>query len=153
MDAQPVKKSNTGRNILIIVGVLVLACVVCVGGAFIVAGPAIGNVFNSVVGITTSATDFMTALKNNDYTKAYNMVVAEQQQSFGGSPDGMQQLFESKGWNEPTNWTFSNTNVNNDQAVLSGDVNFKAGGSKRLEVNLKKSGDTWKIMGFGPARQ
>jgi hypothetical protein len=147
----PVKKSNTGRRILIIVIILALACIVCVGGVLVIGGPAIGNVFNSVVGITTSATDFMTALKNNDYTKAYSLVVEDQQQAFGGSPDGMQQLFQQNGWSEPTNWTFNSTNVNNDQATLAGDVNFKSGGSKRLAVHLRNSGGTWKVMGFGPA--
>lgn len=144
------KKSNTGRRILVIVVILALACIVCVGGVFVIGGPAIGNVFNSVVGLVTASTDFMTAVKNNDYAKAYSMIDPAQQQAFGGEAEGMQQLFQDRGWNNPTSWDLHSTNVTNDQAVVWGNVTY-ASGVKQMEVNLRKIGDAWKVMGFGPS--
>jgi len=145
------KKSNTTRNILIVVAVLVIGCIVCVGAAFALTGGAILTVFNAVVAPITASTDFMTAVKNNDYAKAYSMVDSAQQQAFGGSAQGMQQLFQDNSWNDPVSWDLHNTNINNDQAVVWGNVTYQSGGAKQMEVNLRKIGDAWKVMGFGPS--
>src|SRR5262249_37336136 len=88
----------------------------------------------------------MTAVKAQDYAKAYNMVHPSQQADFGGSPDGMKQKFSAAGW-EPTTFTLTNINVSGD-ATVNGTGTF-GGSQKYIYIYLRKDGDTWKILGLG----
>jgi hypothetical protein len=137
------------RTIFIILGVAVLACVVCVVVATVLTGGAIFAVFNTVAKpMTDTANDFMNAVKSNDYVKAYNMVIPEQQASFGGSPDGMKALFQQNNWVDPVDWSFTNFNVQNNEGVVSGNATFKGNVKGNLEINLRNTGNQWKIVGL-----
>jgi hypothetical protein len=140
----------TKRTILIIVGVLALACVACVVIAGVITGGAVFAVLN-VFGkpVTDTANDFMVAVKNNDYVKAYNLVIPEQQTSFGGSPDGMKDLFQRNNWADPVDWTFTNFNVTDNEAVVTGTVTLKGNVKNNVRIDLRNPGNQWKILGFG----
>jgi hypothetical protein len=149
----PAKQSHTLRNIIIGVLVALFACVLCIGVVFAVTGGAILNAVNGLQVVGDRANEFMTALKADDYNKAYSLVVKEQQQAFGGSPEGMQGVLEGLHLNDPSDWKFPQFNAQNNQAIVSGTATFKDGSSKEIRVDLQKSGDTWYILGYGPNTQ
>ena len=144
MDSTP-KKSNRTRNIFIVIGVLALACVVCVVVVVVVGGAAVGAVAAPLL----TANSFMTSLEAKDYTKAYSYIDPSQQAAFGGSADGLKTTLTGLGLAEPTTHTLSNINVNNGDAVSTGTAVF-GGTSKKIRVDMRKSGDNWKVIGFGP---
>lgn len=140
------KKGGCGRNLLIVVIVLIVGALVCVGVAFAVAGPAIGNLVNALAAPISANNDFMNALIAKDYTKAYSMVHPEQQEAFGGDAAGMEQVLSEQGL-LPSTYTFTNVNIFNDQAMVNGTGLFD-GKLKYVYLSLKKDGDTWKIIGL-----
>ena len=95
----------------------------------------------------TAGNDFMNALIANDFTKAFGMVYPSQQINFGGTPDGMRQLFMGKGW---TPSSFTSTGVaalTSGQVVVNGTGNFD-GNIKYVTLVMENDGDAWKIAGF-----
>src|SRR5260221_7238383 len=102
----------------ILVIVAIVATVIL--GGFVFSGNEAA--FNTIAAPITTSNDFMTALIAKDYAKAYDMVIPDQQSAFGGSADGMQQLFSSKGI-EPSSFTFTNINIGSD-AVVNGTGTF-----------------------------
>ncbi|MCC7445834.1 MAG: hypothetical protein IT324_00385 [Anaerolineae bacterium] len=146
-ELQQPKKSNTTRNILIVVAVLVIGCVVCVGAVFALTGGAILTVFNAVKPITDASEGFMNALKTGDYNTAYNLLTPDVQTEVGGNANGLKSLIESNN-SQPVSWSFSNVSVNNDRADFSGSVTFTGNRSGTGSLVLMKSGDAWKVAGF-----
>lgn len=140
------KKGGCGRNLLIVVVALIIGAVVCVGVAFVVAGPAIGNLVNAFAAPITASNDFMNALIAKDYAKAYGMVHPEQQEAFGGDAAGIEQLLGEQNM-LPSTFTTTNVNIFNDQALVNGTGTF-GGKTKYVYVSLKKDGDTWKLIGL-----
>lgn len=136
-----------GRRVLTIVIVLVIALLACAGIVWVVAGPAITNLFNALAVPLSTSNDFMTAVQAKNYTTAYGMIISSQQTSFGGSADGMQQLFEGNGW-EPTDYKSTNVaTYTSGQTLVNGTGTF-GGTTKYVSIVLQKEGDTWKIAGF-----
>lgn len=126
------------RNAIILIVVLV----VVVGGiVYAVLGPVLG----SLGAVTTTSNNFLTALVAKDYGKAYGMVHPSQQTSFGGSADGMQQLFTTSGL-QPSAFSVTNVQVATD-GIASGSGTFD-GTTKYFHVDMRKDGDTWKVIGF-----
>jgi hypothetical protein len=140
------KKGGCGRNILMVIGALVLACIVCGVISYAVAGPAIMNVINALAAPITANNDFMTALVNKDYTKAYGMIQPSQQQKFGGSPDGLKQFITDKSM-DPSSFTFTNIQITatNTTDALVNDTGVFGGKTQYVYLSLSKDGDTWKI--------
>ena len=145
MTTAPKRGGCFGKSILTIVIVLVVACIVVAGLAYVVAGPAISGLINAVAAPITASNDFMNALIAKDYTKAYGMVHSSQQSSFGGSPEAMQQQFSTQGL-QPTTYKFANVQVGTD-ALVNGTGTF-GGNTKYVYISLRKDGDTWKILGL-----
>ncbi len=139
------KKGCFGRSILTVVIVLIIAAVVCVGVVFVVAGPAVSNLFNAIAAPITASNDFMNALIAKDYTKAYGMVHPSQQEAFGGDAAGLEQVLTEQGI-LPTTFTSTYVNIIGD-AIVNGTGTFD-GKMKYVYVNLRKDGDTWKILGL-----
>lgn len=135
------------RNILIGCVALLVICAVAVAVAFAVAGPAISNIFNSIAAPITASNDFMNAVVAKDYTKAYGLVHSSQQTSFGGSSDGMKQLFSGNGW-EPSAFTFSQMQSLTTGDAVVNDTGTFSGTTKYITMFLRKDGDVWKILGF-----
>ena len=143
----PAKKSNTTRNILIVVAVLVIGCVVCAGAAFALTGGAILTVFNAVKPITDASEGFMNALKTGNYDTAYALLSSDVQTEVGGNADGLKKLIEANN-TQPVSWSFTNANVTNDRADFSGSVTFTGNRTGTGSLVLMKSGDAWKVAGF-----
>ena len=147
MNAPPRRSGCSGRSLVTIIIILIVACVALAGIAWVVAGPTIVNLFNALAAPLNTSNDFMTAVQAKNYTKAYGLIISTQQTNFGGSSDGMQQLFESNGW-EPS--SYNSTDVaalTSGQTVVNGSGSF-GGTTKYVTLILQKEGDTWKIAGF-----
>jgi hypothetical protein len=130
------------KIILIIVGVLLVLCLVCVG---------IGVVaFALGMGATQPVADvgdqFMTALKNEDYNRAYSLCAPALQQELR-NPQGLANIIRN-GRVQPVSWSYSSRNVSNDQGQLEGSVTFVGNKEGTLQLVLTQVGGTWKIAGF-----
>ena len=136
------------RKLITILGVVVLVCIVLSVIALLVAGPAIGRLFNSTVALTDTGGKFMTDLKNEDYTAAFSLVSPEQQSALGGSGDGLKQILENGQVSKPVSWNFTSFQIVNDQGTVGGDVTYAENVTKTLQLVLTKSGDNWLIAGF-----
>jgi len=145
MANSPPRRGCFGRSIVTVVLVLIVAVVICGGLAYVIVGPAISTAFNSVAAPISANNDFMNALIAKDYTKAYGLIHSTQQNSFGGSPQGMQKVFSAKGW-APSSYTFANIQVGTD-AIANGSAVFN-GATQYVYISLRKDGDAWKILGL-----
>ena len=106
----------------------------------------------SVSDSSTTAGDFMTALKGNDYAKAYDLCGADLQKELG-SAQGLQKFIESGNF-QPTSWNFSSTNVNNDRAEVSGEA--VVGSDNRTITTtfvLSNASGSWKVIGINFAKK
>lgn len=106
----------------------------------------------SVSDSSTTAGDFMTALKGGDYAKAYDMCGADLQKELG-SAQGLQNFIE-KGNFQPSSWNFTSTNVNNDRADVSG--NAVMGSDNRamtVSLVLSNASGSWKVIGINFAKK
>jgi hypothetical protein len=141
------KRSGTRTIIYIAIGVMI-ACLVCVVGVVVLSGGAVLAIFNAAKPLVDTSDGFMNALKSDDYAKAYDFMVPEDQQAFGGSVEAMKQVITSLKLNDPQSWAFPNISVTNNQATFKGTGTFKDGSTKNIHIDMQKSGDTWKISGF-----
>jgi hypothetical protein len=144
MSASP-KPRSSGSRLIRVVAILIFACIACGIVSYVVAGPAIMNVFNTLAAPLTASNDFMAALVAKDYTKAFNLVHPSQQEAFGGSPEGLEQLFTDGGL-LPASYNLVYVQVGED-AIVNGTGVFD-GATKYVYVSLRKDGDAWKILGL-----
>ncbi|MHB8625781.1 MAG: hypothetical protein ACYDBJ_01435 [Aggregatilineales bacterium] len=146
MTNSPRRGGCFGRSIVTVIIVLVIACIALAGIAYVVAGPAIINLFNAIAAPISASNDFMNDLIAKDYTKAYSLIHPSQQANFGGSAQAMQQSFSGQ---EPSSYTFASAQtLTTGQTVVNGTGNF-GGTTKYVTMFLQKDGDTWKIVQFG----
>lgn len=141
----PAKQSHTVRNIIIGILIGLFACVICIGVVFAVTGGAILGVVNSLQAVGEPANGFMTALKNSDYATAYSLSDPEAQTAYGGSADAMRSQFVGLGLDKPTDWKFTNTDVTNNIATITGTVIPANGTSTNLKLTLRNSDSKWKV--------
>lgn len=137
------------KKVLLIVGGLALvACLVCV--VFVLLVVALG------VGATQPAADvgeaFMAALKSGDYSQAYNLCAPALQKEVGGNAAGLERLVKN-GRVEPTGWTFTSRNVENNVAQLTGTATFTGNRQGTVRVTLNQIGNDWKVVGFNLKEQ
>lgn len=131
------------KKILLVLGAgLLVVCLVCVG--------VIGVAFVLGLGATQSISDvgdaFMTALKNEDYSTAYNLCTPALQQELR-NPQGLANLIRNANV-RPMRWSYASRNVSNDQGQLEGSVTFVGNREGTLQLVLTQGGGTWKIAGF-----
>jgi hypothetical protein len=142
----------TGKRILIIIGVLALACVVCVAVAFVATGGAILAVFNAAQPIVTTSNDFMTALKDGNYNTAYGLLTPSVQSEIGGNADALRQTIESNNV-RPVSWNFTSFNVSGGTGEVSGSVTFTGNRPGTGSLVLAQEGNQWKVAGFNLKEQ
>jgi hypothetical protein len=101
------------------------------------------------VGATQPVADagekFMQSLKAGDYETAYGLCHPALQQKLG-STQGLKKLIEG-GKAQPTKWSFSSRNLDNDRGHLEGTVTT-SGGEGTVTLDLSKSGSDWKVSAF-----
>jgi len=130
------------KILLLVVGVLLVLCLACVGVIALAAVFGIG----ATQPIAEAGDEFMTALKNEDYTRAYSLCTPALQQELK-NPQGLANIIRN-GRVLPTRWSYSSRNVSGDQGELEGTVTFVGNREGTLELVLAQVGGTWKIAGF-----
>lgn len=129
------------KVILIIVGVVALFCVCAIVGVVLFGGA----IFATTQPAVDVGDQFMNALKGGNYDAAFATFHPALQQKVGNA-QGLKRLIES-GKAQPTKWSFTSRNVNNDTASLEGTVSM-TGGDGALSIELLKVNDGWKITAF-----
>ena len=87
--------------------------------------------------------EFMTALKNSDYEASWKLVTPDIQTEIGGYSSWVD-------WATIRNFSdfsFSSTNVENDQATLDGEASL-GGDTYTVQLIMDKSGDSWLVSGI-----
>lgn len=126
------------RKILLAVGALIGSC-----GLFVCL--LFAGVMYATRGVATAGNDFMTALREDQYSLAYNMLHPGLQSEFDGHTQ-FEAYFLERGIRVET-WRFSNRSVNNSEGELSGMV---VAGERRGSVRLSLiyEDERWMIAGF-----
>ncbi|MCX7839135.1 MAG: hypothetical protein N2559_06720 [Anaerolineae bacterium] len=130
------------KILLVLVGGLLFVCLACVG----VLGVAFVLGLGATQPIINAGDSFMTALKNEDYTSAYNLCTPALQQELR-NPQGLANLIRNANV-RPIQWSYSSRNVSNDQGQLEGSVTFVGNREGTVQLVLTQVGGTWKIAGF-----
>jgi hypothetical protein len=127
---------------LIIGGVALLGCVGC--GVLFGIGIAGGLFYTQSVAATGDA--FMTALRDSNYTQAYNLCTPELQRELRSAQD----LERSARSNNvrPTSWNFTSRNIEGDEGRLEGTAQLEDGREATVRLALDRVGDDWKVSGF-----
>jgi hypothetical protein len=130
------------KILLIIGGVALVFCLMC--------AVLFGVVFALGMGATQPAANtgeaFMTALKNGDAAGAYNLCTPALQRELG-SAQGLDTRIKN-GRVQPTAWSFSSRNIENDTGQLEGTVTFAGNREGTVRLVLAQVGGEWKISGF-----
>lgn len=120
-------------------GALMVLCgciaVIAISGAFGLTQPA-----------ADTGGDFMTALREGNFARAYGLCHPNLQAELG-SAEGLAELIVSNRV-EPVDWDFSSRDVSGDNAELSGSVTFSGDRQGALQLVMVKSGDSWSVAGF-----
>ena len=87
--------------------------------------------------------EFMNALKNSDYQASWNLVTPDIQTEIGGYSNWV----DFATIRNFSDFSFSSTNVENDQATLDGEATL-AGDTYKVQLILTKSGDNWLVAGI-----
>ena len=95
----------------------------------------------------SSATDtgkaFMTALRDGDHEASWNLVTPDIQTEIGGYNNWV----DFASIRNFSDFSFSSTNVENDQATLDGEATLGAD-TYAVQLILYKSGDDWLVAGI-----
>jgi hypothetical protein len=93
--------------------------------------------------ISDSGNQFMTALKNQDYTASYAMLTPALQNELG-SADGWKAFAEPRNFED---WKFSSNQVENDQGQLDGEATL---GTEIYNISLvlQNVDSQWKVAGI-----
>lgn len=138
---QPVvapKKSN--RNLFLILGgvllLLVLGCVAFFGIIFV-------GIMGATQPMTNAGEAFMAALRDGNYSQAYNMC----------SPSLQSEVVDASGLEaalattRPSKWSFSSSKVQSNTGQLDGSATLADGRQADLRLVLDKLGNDWKVSG------
>ena len=86
---------------------------------------------------------FMKSMKDADHEASFRMLAKALQEKIGGQ-EGWDAFCEPR---VPTEWSFSNRNIENSQGHLSGSVKMANGQSLNVELTLVKEDNLWKLTG------
>lgn len=135
--------------------VLLLLAAIALGFCLCVIVMAAG-VFLFASGLTQPAAtvgeEFMTALKDGDYQKAFSLCSPALQRELGGNATGLERLIKN-GRVEPTTWTFTSRDVEGDTAELNGSASFTGNRKGTVRVTLGQDGGKWRVIGFNLREQ
>lgn len=124
----------------------IVALVLCCGIIIVIAlvGGLLG--FGLTQPAATTGEAFMTALKDGNYSKAYDLCTPDLQQELGGV-QGLQAIIVDNNV-QPTGWTFSSRETSGSMAELKGSVTFTGGRAGSVRVTLSQVGNNWLVAGF-----
>ncbi|HMA34797.1 MAG TPA: hypothetical protein VKY74_10000 [Chloroflexia bacterium] len=118
-------------------GLLVVACALFFAFTFFLAT-------GLTQAMATSGDNFMNAMKAGNYDQAYALSTPALQQKVVNAA-GLETIVKSR---QPTSWSWSSRNVNNNSGQLSGSVTFVSGTSGTVDLTLQKVGNDWLVDGF-----
>ncbi|MCW1966671.1 MAG: hypothetical protein KIH69_000960 [Anaerolineae bacterium] len=127
------------KGILIGLGVAVGACILFVALTF-------GGAMLLTSGPADAGNSFMTALTQGDYDKAWGDCHPALKEKIGGVQK-LKDIVEG-GNAKPVSFSISSRNVNNDEGKLEGTATLSGNRQANLVVELAKSGNDWKVIGF-----
>lgn len=130
------------KIVLIIGAVLVVLCLCCAGIGVLAVVLGMGT----TQPIVDVGDQFMTALKNEDYARAYALCAPSLQQELRNA-QGLANLIRNARV-QPVQWSYSSRNINNDQGQLDGTVTFTGNREGTLQLVLTQVNGVWKIAGF-----
>ncbi|MCD4685933.1 MAG: hypothetical protein K8S97_08355 [Anaerolineae bacterium] len=127
------------RTLLFIGGGVVILCLVCVGLVAVIAGSA----FFLTRDVADTGSDFMKAVRAEDYEKAYDMCAPSLRDEIG-SVEGLRGFFLEYNF-QPTGWTFTSTSVENNAGFMSGTADLQNGAKVSLELDFVKIEGDWLV--------
>lgn len=134
------------RTILIIGGILLALC--CCGAVGFTV--FFGSIFGGVMAATQPAAEvsdkFLTAVKDGNYEAAYNLCSTSLKTQVK-SPAGIEQIVKAA-QAQPSSWSYSSRNINNNVATMSGSAKFASGKNGTVTITLGYDGKTWLVTGF-----
>ena len=150
MGGAPPPKSGgglfTARNIIIGLVALGLLCICGCVLIFGVFGASIGTLFSQIAAPAAVGTEFMQAVQSGEWNKAYSLCTPSLQSELGSASALGKRITDGRA--QPTSFTVSNTNLNNDRLEITGTANFTGGRTGNFELVITKSGNDWKVAGF-----
>ena len=138
--APPRKRSPLLIILAIVVGVIVLCGVATVLGV----GGILGGVLAATQPVANAGDAYMTALRDGDYNKAFDLSAPSLQQEAGNAA-GLEAALSFK---QPATWGFTSRNINNNDGSLSGTTTYKDGSTGTVDMALTKVGNDWKVTGI-----
>lgn len=130
------------RTVLFIVAGVVILCVACVGLVAAIAG----GVFLLTRDMADTGSDFMKAVRAEDYEKAYELCAPSFRNELE-SAEGLRSFFVEYNF-LPSGWTFTNTSIKDNTGVMSGTADLKNGARASFELNFAKIDGDWRVTGF-----
>jgi hypothetical protein len=124
-----------------VIGVCLCCAVVAVG--FTVMGGL--GIFGLTQPVADVGDKFMQSLKDGNYTAAHALMAPDLQRKIG-TPQDLRRMVES-GKAQPSKWTFTTRNIENDEGHLEGSVTMQ-GGEGTVTVDLVKLGNDWRVIAF-----
>jgi hypothetical protein len=129
------------RSPLLIIGIIVVAFLLLCGVGVAL---LIGGVFAATQPVVNAGDAYMSALRDGDYNKAFDLSTPALQQEVG-SADNLKAAVGSK---QPTSWSFTSRSINNGQGSLSGTTTFTDGTNGTVDMGLSQVGNDWKVSGI-----
>lgn len=90
---------------------------------------------------------WMELIVANDWEEAYEQITEDQQESFGGSPEGMEELFASKRWDKTTAFELTEADEKENGTLVIGTADIN-GVTYNIEVSVVNDDDGTAILGF-----
>jgi hypothetical protein len=86
----------------------------------------------------------MTALRDGDYSRAYDLSSRALQQEVGDA-GGLEDALSAF---QPASWSFTSRNITNNQGSLQGTTTYTNGETGTVEMALAQEGGEWKVTGI-----
>ena len=136
--APPPAKSGSGTKVALIIGGVILGSILLCVAAFLAFG-------SFILGATQPAVDagdnFMAALRDGNYDRAFELSTPALQEEVGDA-QALRDALERK---QPTKWSFTSRNIQNDLATLGGTATYANNESGQVEMELRKVGNDWLV--------
>ena len=137
----PAEPPRRGRSPLLIIGIILLALLLLCGlGGFFL----FNTVMNATQPVVNAGEAYLTALRDGDYTRAYDLSAPALQQE-AGDVEGLQAAL---GERQLASWSFTSRSINNNQGNLSGTTTYTDGETGTVDMALMQVGNDWKVTGI-----
>ncbi len=114
-------------------------------GALALLGAVLYFVLSAVLTpIVASGDDFLTAMRDGDFERAYSLTTPALQQQLGDA----RRMGETAGAYRPQSWSWSQRRMRNGIGMLEGEATYQSGRTGTVRLVLHKVGDQWRIDGF-----